>query len=490
MLEAANLLIKQQQAVLQRLKASAHNAAQPACRLPDDVLSDIFQVGIPFTCDLWSLRSADYLSLFDHNLRLKSIGATCSRFRNVQISTPQCWSVLHLKIVQGKITGTVLEELDVMLSRSRNSSFALRIEMQTSGQAQPSTITSRAISALLLPHMHRCHSLVLACDDRNAPFPLLISPPSLQSLQYISFDWSKDPSRVYNPDTHSEDVVHRILGAIDTPIRGLNIRGIRYLSTRLQQRLSNLQVDALTSLLLDGHGSMGHIHQLLQRCASLEHLRWIVRVADGAGSEIDTHPRSLVLNHLISLGVHNPFTTQHRACILHAPKLEQIHISGHFQNLPFDILQSEQPPFPSLVRVSFWLSPDVEDLSPFFKRQVHLKHCAIALCYSRRRISTNLNVPMESLLHSSADTQTGLRRNLQHLSIKASAMNAPLNPDETSTLLELVLQRLPHLRIDLHLPEAHKIKLPFRNPEHTARVIIDPPQALDNTWPSNFSQWM
>lgn len=47
--------LRKQQTVLQRLRACAHNEAQPIHRVPDEVLSSIFELGAPGAFNIWSV---------------------------------------------------------------------------------------------------------------------------------------------------------------------------------------------------------------------------------------------------------------------------------------------------------------------------------------------------------------------------------------------------------------------------------------------------
>lgn len=268
MLNAAKKLIEEQQTVLERLQASAHNAAQPVCRLPDEILSSIFQVGVPGASHCWSIdpcRLHEQWSPSQHKQRLRSVGATCSRFRTTQIATPRCWTYLHCLISGGNIHGTLLEELEVMLARSRSCGFCLRLTVNTFRQQYPSKFIVRAISRLLSPHMHRCQLLRLGGDDRSVEFPILISETPLLSLRSISFDWSRDRPPVpgeQSPNDQAQGLIHRLLGAIDAPLHDLSIQGVHHSSDLVRQPLNNLQANALTRLLIDGPGSMAHIYHL------------------------------------------------------------------------------------------------------------------------------------------------------------------------------------------------------------------------------------
>lgn len=111
-LYTAAKLLRKQEYILERLKASAHNTIQPIFGLPDEVLSNILEVVIPSRHDSWSwnpMKGKDTnwtVQEFKGVLRAQAVTATCSRFREPILRTPRCWTFVECVLSHG---GTRLE---------------------------------------------------------------------------------------------------------------------------------------------------------------------------------------------------------------------------------------------------------------------------------------------------------------------------------------------------------------------------------------------
>lgn len=493
MLQVAAKLLTNQQAILGRLKAAAHNAVQPILRMPDEILSSIFEFGSPGAYNLWTVerptsKIAEWTPA-EYDQQRKSIGATCTRFRTTLIHTPRCWSYISCVMsTSDEWTSTSLVTLKARLARSGDRPIDLRMEL-TTGERPLSTYAREAISRVFLPHMHRCRSLRLVSDNRLADFPLLVvKDPEipLRGLRHIAFDWNpaiiQGADEPEPPDSTAEASMLLLIASVGTALESLTI--VDLITPR--GNFGTVNGQALTQLKLDTP-STGTALQLLQRCTSLKYLDWRV---DQEEEVVEDHPVHIDFNHLVSLRVTGSYISND-ICTITAPLLEQAHFlpdpgSAH---MPFDILRPNHPLLPSLTRVHVSLRHS-KNLSSFLRRCPRLIECIVRV----GRLAGDDDVAsirglLDSLL---PDRSRGYHPSMERLTFAIVAMYgaywAQVEPS-----VELALEELPKLRIDLHVlvgadaPDSFSKKMGPRfssNRGNTAR--------LGETWRDawgNYSLW-
>lgn len=406
MLHAAAELLKDQQLTLERLYACARNATQPIFRIPDEILSNIFEVGIPCSTDHWdpdwSPRSARTVQFTptQYMSQLASIGATCSHLREVVLNTPRCWTYVTF-IASG--LGTRLAALETTLVRSRSCMFTLCLELRAK-DFSPSTYACRAIASILLPHMNRCQTLLFVSHNLRDVLLSTIPMTPLQNVRHVTFDWSDandlgldnegDEGLGQNP----EETMHSLIAAIATPLQSIAIR--HHSSQVMRRDFEDIHAQCLTRLCLDVCMPLTHVVQLLQRCLLLEHLDLTVDSENDESLEL-----TLPLGNLISLRVFNPEGLG-GLWILDTPRLEQIDLTGAYQNLPFNITHHKQPALPSLTRVALSEYSSPGQVASFLSRHPLLAECFLDMSGDEHDSIDDVCGVLECLLTPFSDTSS------------------------------------------------------------------------------------
>lgn len=450
MLQVAVKLLMNQQAILERLKAAAHNVVQPILCMPDEILSNIFEFGSPGAYNLWTVeRPTSTIAAWtpaEYDQQRKSIGATCSRFRTTLIHTPRCWSYVSCVMsTSDERTSTSLVTLKARLARSGDCPIDLRMEL-TTGERPLSTYAREAISRVFLPHMHRCRSLRLVSDNRLADFPLLVAKDPeipLRGLRHIAFDW--DPAMMQGSDepdppegATAEESMLSLIASVGTTLESLTIVDL----IKTQGNFGTINGQALTQLKLD-IPSTGTALQLLQRCTSLKYLHWQVNQEEEV---IEDRPIHIDFNHLVSLRVSGSYTSN-EICTITAPLLEQARFlpDPGSTHMPFDILRPNHPLLPSLTRVHVSLRHN-KILPSFLRRHPRLIECIVGVGQLTGDDDVaSIRGLLDSLL---PDSSRGYHPSMEHLTFAIVVMDgaywAQVEPS-----VELVLEELPMLRIDL-----------------------------------------
>lgn len=364
--------LRTQQLIAERRRARAHNAAQPCCRLPREILSNIFEVGAPSPLSSWDMapqeRTDAQSARHDHELRIWSIGATCSMFRTIIRDSPRCWTKIKYTL-SGNSAGTRYQSLKTRLVRSKNCMFDLQLDIHMH-PLRPSPYTLESITNLLGPHLHRCRSLLVYMDDPRVEVPVVPSATS-HSIQHLTFRWG-----TMNDELVGEEDDDLDLDAIKDRVLSPYLVGATSLlsldlihaapSTLL---LGDMQVHNLTRLMLMVSSPLPEIFRMLGRCTNLEHLSWRLRYDQEVGEHDLIDPPHLVISSLISISIDTESEMRDGARVqLDAPNLEQFQIltESKWTHWPIDIMHESQPCLPSLRRIHLSPCEGLYDRLPAF----------------------------------------------------------------------------------------------------------------------------
>lgn len=492
MLHAAVELLKEQETVLERLNACARNATQPVFRVPDEILSNIFEVGTPGSSDHWDadwsprLARTVQLTPTQYMSQLASIGATCSRFREVVVNTPRCWTYVTF-IASG--LGTKLAALETMVARSKSCKFTLRLELRAKSFS-PSTYTRHAIASILLPHMNRCQALLFVSHNLRDALPNTIPMTSLQNVRHLAFDWSGaidldiDNEGDENAGQSAEESVHSLIAAIATPLQSIAIT--RHTSQVMLRDFENINSQCLTRLRLNVCAPMAHVIQLLQRCLLLEHLDWTVD-----SERDDTRELTLSLKNLVSLRIHNAERFG-GLWILDTPCLEQIDLTGANENLPFDITNHFQAALPSLARVALSEYSFAGHLAPFLLRHPLLSECVLDMSGYGDDDVDDICGALECLLAPFPGTTSIQGRHLQRLSLAFDSGTFVRNHQQIKCSLVLVMTELAELHVDVHgvfIEVEPATVTDVGDVGVSARLSFNPAVSLLSRWPNAWGEF-
>lgn len=493
-LRAAATLLDEQEATLNRLKACAQNTMQPVCRMPDELLANIFESVTPSLRHSWPLHLSDdkdnRWEILQYNKTLQNVIMTCSRLRSSLLRAPRCWVFVDCVLALG---GTTLEALEVMLARSRNCPFYFALVLQS--ETFPSSSHAlQAFSRVLLPHMHRCETLLITSDRRGAEIPLLVPPNQLRALRHVTFHWSNDETvdaaEGQNLDGKAEAVMLSIIGGIELPLISLRVIGSAQVGQRLRGDFGSIKAQALTRLRIEIVCSVREVVKLLRSCSNLEHLYWDVD-EDGGENDSEAYPVLLTLNKLISLRIRGGHSNI-RGILLTAPQLEQADLVNTNDLLPFDITQPNHPRLPSLTRLSVAvLGTPAARLAPFLHSHPDVTECFI---YDESPLSLDPNDVQEHAMHLCAavesflaHTEGTIHSKLRHLSIQIGWAYFDLIEDQLTASVQLVLHMLDRVHIDLHIDKPDSVRddevLAVLEGKNSSRVSIDPPVERMDLWP-------
>lgn len=104
-------------------QARLHNASQPLQKLPDEILSVIFECGAPSP---WP--SSPSWSPKEYDVHLQSIGSTCARFRAVLLDSPRCWTSVEVLIEEQPQESLDALEADSTGQRTVNLTYTFAVD--------------------------------------------------------------------------------------------------------------------------------------------------------------------------------------------------------------------------------------------------------------------------------------------------------------------------------------------------------------------------
>ena len=133
------------------------NANLPICRLPSEILSLIF---LPHPLDQFD--SVDNYEAFR-----TAVGGVCSRFRNVLLGTPSCWSNIWIDTTRISNMDTTPESrICTLIERSSNAPLRIWITCTDFGDTNPiSSRRKRTMANFLKQHAPRCQTLGLTVEN-------------------------------------------------------------------------------------------------------------------------------------------------------------------------------------------------------------------------------------------------------------------------------------------------------------------------------------
>lgn len=354
LLDDVSAVIEAQRLALQREHARAHNALQPILRLPPEILTSVFETGLPDVQCAWSdnpILQSTHSPTLEFNKQFLVVNAVCKRFRSVALHSPLCWTKIVLRVVDGKpMTPTPL--LATILQRSTDCKFdlVLALSLQHTG-----VLALRAVLEGLRSHMRCCRSIVLSSTypdfhmaETTRVLQDIIPAPALQHLVFMSFP---GPRTVMNVQGQEELIVPFLTG-VEPSLLSLAIELHPHSldgHTWRTSSLNGLTFGQLKRLRLDVELEGAWVIEVLRHCPSLEHLYWAGTMG---GGEEDEH--ELKLTHLLSINLRRQ-TPVDMFPPLCAPALVQVVIADyeatemerHF------MFREDQPPLPSMRRLSF-----------------------------------------------------------------------------------------------------------------------------------------
>lgn len=352
LIEEAASLLDERRIIAQAQGAHLQNALQPCLRLPHEVLSAIFEVGVPIPGNAWLHQNAPrnrvYESLHkEYESFLQSVSLTCATFRSILLRTSKCWVYMGLELTSSRHTPLSVLETRLALSHPQPFELHLNIDLDDSfanSFQSESTILSR--------RLHRCRSVTI----RNSGYGFavahtLMSSAGLSSLEHMYAYWARDFE-----GTGGFRNIASLFPANSATIRPLlslslvdSIPPLHNFSIALSQLHSSL--DSLTRLRLRGIFLGLEVIQLLKRCAALEHFDW-----DSSDEFFQPSDTTVIeLPHLLSLRVVSS-NLNIQLPPINAPLLEQVEIEeendspGRDEDEDFPLLTPNQPHLPSLKR--------------------------------------------------------------------------------------------------------------------------------------------
>lgn len=339
-----------------------HNSLQPIYKLPDEVLTHIFEVGVPAPAEQWSHdpreNPATQWTLEQYQKMLWSVAAVCGRFRVALLNSPHCWTWVSYLFDTRSSRGESrrFEALETVLTRSKGVPFNFYLEIKTR-QQRLTTPPFEVLSRTVLPHMHRCKWFYFKCDycEVNLPIDIFtnVTTPmrSLRDIEIFWYDWYIIPGEGEFEEEALQSISSLTTG-VDPEVPLLSFT----ITSNFIQNINFTLVEPkyFTRLRIDAPCRAEDAVAFLSLCDSLEHLQWhwTPDHVDGTNS-IQTPPRTLSLRNLISLQVNYTLPT---GIALNAPRLEQLKVVDGGSQDPnggsIDILHPEHPAFPSLHRAS------------------------------------------------------------------------------------------------------------------------------------------
>jgi hypothetical protein len=231
----------------------ARNAQLSICRLPDEVLREIFILAAsPIDVHLW--KSA-FLT-------------TCHHWRKCAVHCPPLWSTVPIGY------RTELDELGVWLSRS--ASAPLRVGFRYSGKdGLPEQIMAhfKAAYEVILGHGSRVRSMLISGIPSIATLVPLEFPADSLRMLHLRWDGSERPSTPLP-----------VVGCdVSRTLRSLYVRGTW--PCRNAVHIDNLRSSNLTSLLINQAVNRDSVCEILPTCRSLERLQW--HYTDEASSALE-----------------------------------------------------------------------------------------------------------------------------------------------------------------------------------------------------------
>ncbi len=233
------------------------NASSPSCRIPDVLLSDIFE----WAC---TTNTKD-----EHSMPLV-VSTVCYHWREVALRSPSLWARIHVK------AGEFNPMMHTYLERSIAAPLRLAVELDNSFiQWGPARI-QRWIDSLA-PYFERCTTLKFVLQDFavvRTVFPIRHRMPYLREFSWeggmrgLGEDGSQpsvEPVELYDHTKASPETLRLDILGMSFPIRW--DVGI---------------VSRLTTLALDHYAGRPtrDLVEVLARCTNLKRLRWKQRIGE------------------------------------------------------------------------------------------------------------------------------------------------------------------------------------------------------------------
>ena len=165
-----------------------HNyKSAPACRLPDELLAEIFAVGYYPK----PRRDLHYDYTFAAGDRhILNVSQVCSRWRIAALSTASLWASLYICVQSSRsIMPSYVESMALRFARSRQAPIHMHLDLRFSPEPDFESFgsdeclgTIRQLFSLITANLERCYSLTVDATDISPIFPLKVTP-LLKSLK-------------------------------------------------------------------------------------------------------------------------------------------------------------------------------------------------------------------------------------------------------------------------------------------------------------------
>lgn len=372
LLQSAASIIQAELASVELRYARTYNALQPCHRLPNEVLSMIFEVGLPSQEDAWPASDDQKILLWtctQYLRHIKSLSVTCSHFRAVVINTPKCWTIVSIEVMN--LQRTTLDQVAACLARSETLPFDLFVNMEHDFQAGELMI--RAFGILLAPHAHRCRSISSSQLDGHYAELLFPQETEFPALRHVDIECHHD-NWVRRPQIWKSF----LFGSCHRRLRSLRILDMDYHHHGVFQR--PFETNNITRLWLELSDGVTCPNNILENFKALQHLSYS-RTADIAHDVPLAGRAPTILPNLISFQLSQGLALRCEMPLIIAPELVQIRM--HYACYPQrgeTMFDPRFPRFGNLKRLEvppFNFTPEV--LLEYFQEPHNLEELALIL---------------------------------------------------------------------------------------------------------------
>ncbi|KAF8319665.1 hypothetical protein DL93DRAFT_2225091 [Clavulina sp. PMI_390] len=502
--------------LMHTLAARRHNERQAIFRLPNEIILEMIELGVPVPGDSWSSEASPWpvnkypawkWTAEEYDAFRTAVGSTCSVLRTLVLSSQKAWGSLYISYPH-------IPPLILKMRLQRSSRVPLHLFIKWS------RINNRAVSLseykpVIRPHQSRCHSIVIKNRiNKQSLFPSLFDAENLSDLRHLyltfggenhkndsgtttmSLPWML--SSLTRPSSFANIAPRLLLNNLPT-LHSLSLRDNFSASDSTLPALQSYELFSpnLTRLRLSGPFRTVSVIKFLSQCSGLEHFEWRSSVAYANPSVSPSILQMPNLKSLCLVGNNSALNFPPS----NAPKLEQI-VIGVFDsrdNTEAHLIRScifhpLQPQLPSIKRVKFDPSTfHAKSIEEFFVRhpsieEVVLDHFEITEVNRDVVPLTDMLTILRTVAPRRKQRQTQpqahqLRRlmlNLKNLDDSASIFRHVIKD------LEKLHKALPKLEIFAYRNASRRRKvLPF------IKLVSDHEPEIDDAWasPWSYCEW-
>ena len=328
------------------------NSKLPICRLPDDVLSLIFEPE-PF-----------YLGhpVLAYDKFRDDAASVCFRFRQVILSSPSCWSNIWFDTgIRANVDTAEDSRLRTLFRRSKCAPLQLTWKTE-GGYYRDITKWRNYYTALLSHHAHRIRSLAFLASGSMVDFISLLGGASVQNLRHVRITGSSSKLE--------EETLHTWV-ALQAPLLTLQIINNDWSNVLALPSFSTMfNTTVLAYLVLITPIRILDVAAFLKCCPSLESLTWTYQGKHFTGGDLDSLSGH-EFGRLRELKLENdpPGAILQRAT---TPKLQELTLF----ECALSFLQG-QAIYPDLWNVKLYSAPSIKDFRSFLPRARYVTDFAI-----------------------------------------------------------------------------------------------------------------